>query len=94
MQDGRQPLLGGETGVLISALPVLLYLLHSPGHHKGEEVNIHLGAKRLLKCLKVLRQHPIQPLIGVMPLCMSTLLLASPALCAQGMYSCSFFTAS
>ena len=71
--------------MLISALPVLLYLLHSPGQHEGEEVNGHLGAKRLLKCLKILRQHPVQPLIGVLPLCMSSLLLASPALCAQGM---------
>ena len=74
--------------MLISAIPVLLYLMHSPGQHKGEDVDGHLGSTRLLKCLKVLRQHPVQPLIGVMPLCMSTLLLASPALRAQGIWSC------
>lgn len=83
-QDGGQPLLAVESNKLISALPVMLYLLHCPPHYKGEEVNVHLGAKRLLKCLRVLRANPVQTLIGVMPLCTTTLLCASPALCSQG----------
>ena len=83
-QDGLQPLLAQECRGLVSALPVLLFLLHAPDHQKGDEVNPQLGAKKLLKCLKTLRLHPVLPLIGTLPFCTTDLLLASPALCAQG----------
>lgn len=85
MQDGRGPLLAEKTQQLLVALPAVLYLLHCPLYYTEEEVCPQLGAKTLLKCLKMLRQYPVIPLIGVLPLCTSALLQASPALSSQGM---------
>ena len=84
-QAGGQPLLAGDMDTAACALSVVLFLLHADGQEDGEaHASPQLGAKKLLKCLKALRQCPVVPLMASIPLCLMTLLQASPALVALG----------
>ena len=84
-QAGGQPLLAGDWDVAACALSVVLFLLHADGQEDAEaHASPQLGAKKLLKCLRALRLRPVIPLMAGIPLCLKTLLQASPALVALG----------
>ena len=77
--------MAGDWDAAACALSVVLFLLHADGQEDAEAVaSPQLGAKKLLKCLKALRQRPVIPLMAGIPLCLMTLLQASPALVALG----------
>ena len=87
-QDAAQPVFAEGDDSAASALPVVLFLLHFESQAGKEAApNPHLGLRRLQKCLKALREHPVIPLVWEQPLVVSDLLMASPRLVALGLLS-------
>lgn len=85
-QEERQPLLAGEIDIAAAALPAVLLILHPEEPGSQAAVVPQLGAKKLAKCLKVLRRHPVIPLLLELPLCVMRPLQASAAILAQGVF--------
>lgn len=82
MQDSSRPLLAPEVDAAAAALPVVLFLLQREALEGA--VSQHLGSKRLLRCLKALRLHPVVPLVLQLPLDTLAILQSLPLLSGQG----------